>query len=60
MPRVVPGQKLGGAALAAQGAAAFTMAATKLILDTIFPFHLFPKSKRPLQISFGSQKQVLL
>lgn len=54
MPRVVPGQKLGGAALAAQGAAAFTMAATKLILDAIFPFRLFPKSKRPLQISFGS------
>lgn len=60
MLSVVPGQELGRATLAAQGAAASTMAATKLMLDTVFPFHLFPKSKRPLQNSFGSQKQVLM
>lgn len=47
---MVPGQEFGGATLAVQGAAASTMPATKLILDAVFPFYLFPKSKRPLQI----------
>lgn len=56
---VVPGKDLGGA-LTTQVFAASIPAAAKQILNTIFAFYLFHKSKNPLLISFGYQKQLLM
>ena len=60
MLNVVPGEELGGTTLLGVLDAS-EMPAAKQMLSASFTFHLFfffCKSKHPLQISFGRQKQV--
>ena len=59
MLNVVPGEELGGITLLGVLDAS-EMPAAKQMLNASFTFHLFSfcKSKHPLQISFGRQKQV--